>query len=443
MPVANLLYSATLRPRFIRLTVVLPGGMADGRARGAIASMISVASQTGKTGEFRGGWRVLVAGLVGAMFGISALPFYTLGLFVKPLGEAFGWSREAVQWGFAVQMLGMLCVAWAYGILTDKWGARRVALLSQVGLGVGLLGIAAVTSLTHWYLAWFMLALLGAGTSPVTWTRGVNGWFDRARGTALGIMLAGTGLTAVIAPPLITAIVADHGWRMGYVALGAGVLGIALPLTWLLFHDRAALPNAVIAGASRREAFTDRRFWIMLLVFTLITFAVSGIIPSLVPLLGDRGFSPERAALFASLVGLAVIAGRVVAGILLDRFWAPGVAVAFLLLPALSCVLLATGSSTNPLVLGTAVVLVGLAAGAEFDLVAFMASRYFGMANYGVIYSQLMVGMLVGGGFGPPIFGRVFDQTGSYQPALWFAAGIFAVAPLLLLTLGRYPKADA
>ena len=389
-------------------------------------------------GEFRAGWRILVAGLTGVMFGISALPFYTLGLFVKPLGDAFGWSREAVQWGFAVQMLGMLCVAWAYGILADRWGARRVALLSQVGLALGLFGIAAVNSLTHWYLAWFMLAMLGAGTSPVTWTRGVNSWFDKARGTALGIMLAGTGLTAVIAPPLITAIVSAYGWRMGYVALGAGVLGVALPLTFLLFHDRIVPGQAMLAGATRGQAFRDRRFWIMLTVFALITFAVSGIIPSLVPLLGDRGFSAGDAALYASLVGVAVIAGRIIAGVLLDRFWAPGVAVAFLVLPALSCLLLAFGSTGNPLLLGTAVILIGLAAGAEFDLVAFMASRYFGMANYGVIYSQLMVGMLLGGGFGPPIFGRIFDQTGSYQTALLISAAIFAFTPLLLLTLGRY-----
>lgn len=399
--------------------------------------------EIGKSGEFRRGWRVVAAGLVGAMFGISALPFYTLGVFVKPLGADFGWSREAVQWGFTAQMLGIAAVAWAYGLLTDRWGARRVALLSQIGLGIGLLGIAAVQSLPHWYAAWLLLALLGAGTSPVTWTRGVNGWFDAARGTALGLTLAGTGLTAVLAPPLVTAIVAEHGWRMGYVALAAGVLALALPITFLLFRDREVPRAATVPGMTRRAAFADRRFWVMLLVFTLVTFAVGGVIPSLVPLLGDRGFTPQQAALFASLAGAAVIGGRIVAGVLLDRFWAPGVAAAFLLLPAASCLLLASDGLVSPALIGLAVVLVGLAAGAEFDLVAFMASRYFGMANYGVIYSQLMVGMLVGGGFGPPIFGRVFDQTGSYQPALLAAGGIFLLAPLLLLTLGRYPLRDA
>ncbi|WP_448585304.1 MFS transporter [Thermaurantiacus sp.] len=393
--------------------------------------------------EFRLGWPAVLAGLIGVMFGISALPFYTLGLFVRPLAETFGWSREAIQWGFTMQMLGMLAIAWAYGLLTDRWGARRVALLSQAGLGLGFFAVAAVQSLPQWYAAWFLVALLGAGTSPITWTRGVAGWFDAARGTALGLMLAGTGITAVIAPPLVTAIVEAQGWRAGYMAIGAGVLLLALPLVALLFRDapastpsRAETPKP---GMSRRAAFASRNFWVMLIVFFLVTFAVSGIIPALVPLLVDRGFAPAEAALFASLVGAAVIAGRIVAGILLDRFWAPAVAAAFLFLPAASCLLLALGGAVSPGVVGLAVILVGLAAGAEFDIVAYMVSRYFGMLHYGLVYSQLMMGMLVGGGFGPPIFGRVFDQTGSYTPILLAAAVIFLVAPLLLLTLGRYP----
>jgi MFS family permease len=392
--------------------------------------------------EFRAGWRVLLAGFAGTMFGISALPFYTLGLFVKPLGEAFGWSRAAVQWGFTAQMLGTILVIWAYGLMTDRYGARRVALLSQVGLGIALLGVAAVQSLPHWYVAWFLVAVLGAGTSPVTWTRGVNGWFDAGRGTALGLTLTGTGLTAVLAPPLVTAVVAAEGWRAGYVALGLGVLAIALPLTWLLFRDRPVPASAPLAGLGRRAAFRSRRFWTMFVVFALVTFAVSGVIPTVVPMLTDRGVSAGDAALYASLAGLAVIAGRIVAGMLLDRFWAPGVAAVFLLLPAAACLLLASDAIGSPLAVGLAVVLVGLAAGAEFDLIAFMASRYFGMAHYGLIYSQLLVGAMLGGAFGPPLFGRVFDQTGSYQPALWLAAAIFVAAPLALLTLGRYPARD-
>lgn len=400
--------------------------------------------KTGYRDEFRQGWRIVVAGAIGTAFGISALPFYTLGVFVKPVGAEFGWSRETVQWGFAWQMLGLLAIGWIYGWAVDRYGARRVALLSQVGLGIGLASLSLVTSLPHWYAAWLLVALLGAGTSPITWTRGIAGWFDGARGAALGLGLVGTGLTGLIAPPIITSIVEDHGWRAGYLALGASVVVVALPLTLWLFHDREARPGAVplppLVGLSRREAFRSHRFWVMMLVFTLITFGVGGLIPSLVPLLTDRGLTPAAAAGYASLAGLAVILGRVFAGVLLDRFWAPAVAVGFLMLPAISCVALAQGGLPSPVMIGLAAAFVGLAAGAEFDLVAFMVTRYFGMRHYGVIYSLQLVGLLFAGGLAPPLFGRIYDQTGSYDAMLLACAAIFVVSPLLLLTMGRYPS---
>jgi len=393
--------------------------------------------------EFKRGWAIIVAGAVGTAFGISALPFYTLGVFVKPVGEEFGWSRETVQWGFATQMLGMVLVGWLYGWMSDRIGARRVALFSQVGLAIGFAALSFTSGLAGWYGAWFLLALLGAGTSPITWTRGISVWFDRARGAALGLALLGTGITGLVAPPLVTAIIAEAGWRAAYLAIAGGILLIAVPVVWLLFRDREAPPAQeaamLKAGATAREAFANYRFYILLIVFAAITFGVGGVIPTLVPLLTDRGLSPAEAAGYASMAGLAVILGRVLAGFLLDRFWAPAVAFIFLALPALSCIVLAQPELPSPLMLGLSAALVGLAAGAEFDLIAFIVSRYFGMRNYGLIYSIQMVALLFAGGLAPPVFGRIYDVAGSYSPILYVSAGLFIAAPLLMFTLGRYP----
>ena len=79
------------------------------------------------------------------------------------------------------------------------------------------------------------------------------------------------------------------------------------------------------------------------------------------------------------------------------------------------------------------------AAGAEFDLVAFMAGRYFGMKNYGFIYGVQLGAILAATGLAPPIFSHVHRVYGNYDPALMAAGGIFLVAPIFLLTLGRYP----
>ncbi len=392
--------------------------------------------------EFRRGWRVIVGGAIGAAFSISALPFYTLGVFLKPIAAATGWSREAIQWGFAVQMLVLVSVSWAWGLAIDRWGARPVALVSQLGLGVALFVLPFLaTSISGWYLGWALVALLGGGTGQLSWTRGIGGWFDRARGAALGLALFGTGIAAVFAPPVVTAIIARSGWAMGYHLLGASVIILAMPLVALLFRDapRAAAGAAAMTGMTRGAALRDRRFWTMLLVFSAVTFGVAGIIPSLVPLLTDRGLDPATAALYAGFAGLSVMLGRVGAGFMLDRFWAPAVAVGFLAIPALACFLLAGSALPSGPIIALAVTLVGLAAGAEFDLIAYMASRYFGMLHYGFIYGLLLAGVLAATGLAPPIFGHVHGLTGNYDAALIGSGLLFLLAPLLLLTLGRTP----
>ncbi|MFZ4110063.1 MAG: MFS transporter, partial [Polymorphobacter sp.] len=276
--------------------------------------------------EFRRGWPIIIGGAIGAAFSISALPFYTLGVFLKPVAAATGWSREAIQWGFAVQMAGVLAVTWLWGAAIDRFGARPVALLSMVGLGAGLMALPFIaTSLYGWYAGWMLVALLGSGTGQVTWTRGISGWFNKARGAALGLALFGTGIAAVLAPPAMTAVIAARDWQTAYLLLGGSVIVLALPLVAWLFRDAPAPAGGAppLTGATRSEALHDRRFWIMLLVFSAVTFGVAGVIPNLVPLLTDRGLDPATAALYAGFAGLSVMGGRIIAGILLDRFWAP------------------------------------------------------------------------------------------------------------------------
>jgi MFS family permease len=398
-------------------------------------------NSTSYRAEFSRGWRSVAGGTIGMMFGISALPFYTLGVFVKPIQAETGWSREEVQLGFAALMIGLLLSGWAWGMAVDRFGSRKVALAAMAGLGTGLMLLPNFTaSLTSWYLGWALVAALGAGTTPVTWTRCINGWFDGARGAALGLTLMGTGITAIVAPPLVTMVLETRPWGDGYRLLGASVIVLAMPLVWLTFRDAPALTQTdrPLQGASRGAALRDYRFWVIFLTISAVAFAIGGIIPSLVPLLTDRGMPAGEAAGYAALVGVAVIIGRVSAGLLIDRFWAPAVGAVLLALP-LAGALLLIGALPSPLMIGVAVFLIGLTAGAEFDLLAYLTGRYFGMKNYGFLYAIQTIGLLLTAGLAPPIFGRVFDQMGSYDPVLMVSAGLFLVAPPLLLLLGKYP----
>jgi MFS family permease len=397
-------------------------------------------------------WRVVLAAWLGIALGLTALPFYSLGIFAKPLALEFGWSRSVIQSGILFSMLGVISSAWATGWLIDRFGVRPVALFSQLGLAAGFIGLAVQSGSPLWWKAnWFVFAVLGVGTTPITWSRGIASWFDQRRGLAMGIALSGTGMTALLAPPVLGAIVSAHGWRVGYVCLALAIVLVGVPAVWFMFQERAGVhpsgprpttsepssqSGAAPAGLSLREALGTRYFWIMLIGFWAICATVAGLIPNLVPMLTDSGLSLAQAASYASLMGLMVIAGRLVAGWLLDRFWGPLVAFVLLMPPALACVLL-----SQQLWPGLAVMLIGLAGGAEFDLIAFLCLRYFGTRHFGQIYAWQWAGFSLAAGAGPVAFGAIFDHFGSYHHALMVSAVLLVIGPVLLFALGRYPAA--
>jgi len=80
--------------------------------------------------EFKRGWRVVVASAVGVGFGLSAMPFYTLGAFAGPLAAEFGWSRGEIQFAIAFMVFGSLLMAPVIGYLSDRIGVRPIALFS-------------------------------------------------------------------------------------------------------------------------------------------------------------------------------------------------------------------------------------------------------------------------------------------------------------------------
>jgi predicted MFS family arabinose efflux permease len=173
--------------------------------------------------------------------------------------------------------------------------------------------------------------------------------------------------------------------------------------------------------------------------FFCVSGAITGALVSLVPLLISYSYTPVRAAELAGVVGLAVIAGRLLVGLLVDRVWAPAVGAVFLVLPVLALVALANGD-IGPIASMGAFILIGLAVGAEVDLNAFLTSRYFGMRSFGRLYSIQYMAIGAGAAAAAPLFGHVYDITNSYSMALYASAGLLLIFGPSLLVLGRYPE---
>ena len=394
-------------------------------------------------------WPLIMATCIGIVSSSFVLPYYSIGALLTPVTEEFGWSRAQFQAAILFSSgLGALTSP-LIGWLNDKYGPRRVALPSMIGLSLGLFTASQIQGqLWMLFLAYGMMALLGAGTIPVTWTRAIATSFFKRRGLALGLALTGTGICASIAPHYTVWLTDHYGWRGAYVGLALVPLVLAWPMLYFLFKPldthcdaeleepdtKAALENGLTLG----EAVKGYRFWILLLSILFAYQGFSGIGPNLLPSLTDDGFSRDQAASVQSVFGISIIVGRVVVGYLVDRFWAPGVAAFCLAIPAAGAAML-HGSQTFETA-ALAAFLIGFAAGAELDLMAFLAARYFGLAHYAKIYSILYATLAVCSGTAPMIFASVYDATGSYDLGYSMASVLFLVSVVLILMLGRYPK---
>lgn len=400
-------------------------------------------------GEFARGWTILLAALLGTMCGASPVPYNTIGSFLKPLTEEFGWNVGDIQIGILMYGLTGCIMAPIVGGLADKYGTRRVGLLALAGFGLAFAATGLTSSLFMFYTMYFLMGLLGIGSTPVTWSRAVNLWFVRHRGLALGIMLVGTGIAAFILPSLTVFLIDRFGWRVAYAVVAMLPLFVALPIVFAFLRDpgpgdvsgrsgEAGVSADARTGVPLKQVVRDRRFWIMVLSFLLVSLAYGGFHTNLQNMVRLKGFSDEAGALIAGCVGLSIIVGRIGTGYLVDRFWAPMVALPLLSMPAFACMIFIGDAAPLPLIILAAVML-GFAAGAETDLIAYLSGRYFGMAYYGRIYGMLYAAFAAGSSFSPPLYGYVYASSGTYAPVLIAAALMFVGGGILLLGLGRYP----
>jgi MFS family permease len=403
-------------------------------------------SVTERTGEFRHGWPIVLSSMLGVGLGLSPLAFYTVGIFAPILAQQFGWSFAQIFAGITVQTVAVAALAPLAGVLSTRYGPRPVALISVVLFGFAFMAFALSNgSLAFYYGVWAAQAVLGVGTLPITWTRLINQRFDRHKGLALGLALMGTGLFGSISKPMVGWLIAHWGFRLAYVALGALPLLIAFPVGYACFREAPGSARSTGAaepdypGIEAAEAVRHWRFWLIGMVFLVVSFAIAGPIPNMENILHVHGFAHGEIIGLTSLIGVSAIVGRLAGGWLLDLFWAPAVAVAILAMPCISCWLLALGTLGYG---GAAlsIALIGFSVGVEYDLLAYLTSRYFGLRSYATIYGFLYVFFGIGAGVGPMLFGWAFGLSHSYAPVLHVALVSLAGSALCLLALGRYPR---
>lgn len=382
----------------------------------------------------------MIACMIGNAIGLHTLPPFTIGLFIAPLQHEFGWSRTSISLGITIITIGTALSAPLVGVVVDRLGERLLIATGMLAMAGGYFALSLMAgSIAHFWAIMALMALFGAGCTAVTLSRIVVSLFDRHRGAALGITLIGTGLSGALAPIVLAPIIAVDGWRVGYQALSL-VMIIGLPIVFglLLFNGvgkagqrEARSPDAAvsIADVVRQPVFVR-----LLVPFVLVAVATGGVVVHFVPMLVDAGYDPSRAGKMASLVGLSLVTARLIVGVVLDYVSAPTVAIALTAASAIG--FLGLVMSDEQFLLCAAIV-TGMSLGAEVDLIAYLASRYFPPNQFSRAYSVLYAAFLISVAFSPLIYAELREWSGDYRPAFAGAAIFLAAGSICFARLRR------
>jgi predicted MFS family arabinose efflux permease len=394
-------------------------------------------------GTTRSPWWVVLGAMLGLTVANGPVVFFTFGLFLGPITTEFGWNRATFS---SSLLVGHTLAAFAYpfmGRAIDRHGIRRVTLtfIPLFALSTAALSLTPSSRFVFITLAG-ICGLISTGQAPPAYAKAVSAWFDERRGLALGIAMAGIGIGATAVPQFARWAIDTFGWRTAYVALGALTFVVAFPSVALLVREpqepvqESDAEPTTQSGLSVAESLRSSSFWLIAASVLLVVTTINGIVGHLVPMLTDRGLNIGQATATLSAVGISTIAGRLAAGYLLDRFFAPYVAAGLFLLPIVAISLLTAGVAGPGPVL--AALSLGFGLGAEVDVIGFLVSRYFGLRAYGEVYGYLFAIFTLGTGFGPVLMALCFDMTRSYDVALIGLAGALVGASILVSRLGAY-----
>lgn len=390
-------------------------------------------------GEWRAGGGVVFG--VACAGGVSITLYqYVSSLFVAAVTQEEGLTRGALSTLSAIGLMSFLAAP-LLGMAADRFGVRAVAGTSNILMAASWALIAILPFDRVAFALLFGLAtLFGLGAGGLVLMRAVIGWFERARGLALGAAASGVSVFAILAPPLFQHVISEHGWRGGVWILVALALCIGLPAIFFLVREKPVstlTPQVRGHGLHLKDALRMPTTWLLMIAIGAVNFASTGILSQLAPLLTDKGFHPNVAAQLLSVYAASVMAGRFIVGISLDATTPHRVAWAATSASVLGCLLMLVPGASLPIALA-AIALVGVQQGSESDLFAYFVARFCGVRAFSSVMGALYVSLGVSIAGGVLMFGRLFDLTHSYDLALRVSIGAFVLGAISLGLLGRY-----
>jgi MFS family permease len=387
-------------------------------------------------------YRWVIVALGGLMGCVALGAMFSLAVFLAPMSAETGWSRAGISLAMTINFLVMAFGSFGWGAASDRWGARIVTLCGSVLLGLALVLASTATTLLGFQLTYGLLVGLAASAFFAPMIATVTGWFETRRNLAVALVSAGMGMAPLTISPLVSWLISDYGWRAAMFDIGLLAWVLLIPAAMFVRRPPVAEP-ASAAGVSAKEnrqitvgrALTSPQFLILGFTFFLCCASHSGPIFHVVSYAMWCGLGSMAAVSVYSVEGLAGLGGRLLLGILADRYGAKRVLVTALLVQAFS---IAAYLKVNELDEFYALaVIFGVAYGGGMPLYASLARDYFGQRIMGTVFGAATMLSSLGMSIGPVAGGWVFDTYDNYA-WLYIASAAVAVGAVLLATL--FPK---
>ena len=406
---------------------------------------------------FYGYWVAAAAFVL--IFVSGGIGFYVFSLFVRPLQAEFGWGRGEIMIGLTTFFLIGGMVSPYIGRVIDHYGARMVTFSGALTLGLGLVFLSSMQNIWHYYVSYVVIALGWGAIGPVPATALVSNWFEKRRGTALGIMSTGMGAGGLILSPLMGYFISSFGWRESYLALAILTWVTIIPLALFVIRTKPSdmnlepygtevaeinIPDQALPiakqGLTLKQALSTPALWMIGLAFLLGSFAGNGAIQNQVPHLEDIGFPLTTAAAALGAVGLGSVIGKLFFGWLCDKIpakFAWAIALGLGLTGIIILVNIKTESPSAMLWLYAIVIGVGL--GGYLPIASMLVSSHFGLVSYGAIFGMVSLLQSIGISTGPLVAGYMYDAMDTYHWALIIFAAVCATGIFIILMVRR-PK---
>ena len=354
---------------------------------------------------------------------------FSLGVFLKPMADAMGWSRGAISSVALLNWIAMGLGSFFWGALSDRIGTRGVAVAGGLLLGLGLVLSSQVRTLWQLYVTFgFMVGFaVGAFYAPLTST--ATKWFTARRGLAVALVSSGIGVGILAIAPLARALISLWDWRIALLVIGDLAWLLIVPIALVIREKPGEAGTVPLSGGSReystRQVLAAPQFWAIALTHFACCAAHSGPIFHMVTHATDQGIGAMAAATALGVSGLSSIVGRVGGGLLADRVGIKPTLLAGLALQAVMIALYLVVRDVG-LFYGLAIVF-GVAYGGVMPLYALVTREYFGERVMGAAYGAVFLVSTLGMGIGSYAGGWLYDRLGSYA---WLYAGSFIIGAL-------------